>query len=347
MSALGILLFVFVGWLVCSIGHKLVCASCRLAPLTLLLLVVVAGSSIFGHGCEGRRARAKRAVAEARREAAQKVQAAVEEAGDDAVIPRMPKRAGEVPVAAELARTETLPPTAVVAPSVTETPAAPVTPAPPAAPLTPAPPVAPLTPAPPVAPVISAPVTPVVPALPAGSDERPAWVDAPARLANSTYSIAVKSGLYASLPECQRALDTEIKREADHYINEYLGDPGAAQRVDIPIDYLKTNVKKAEFGESVKSESVGTMYQIHALMEFDDNARADFHQRRHDSLVTERLWVAGAGAAVVLALVGTLYGYLKLDLRGGRARVGRLQLAATLVAMLLTVGALVARWAVP
>ena len=50
---------------------------------------------------------------------------------------------------------------------------------------------------------------------------------------------------------------------------------------------------------------------------------------------------------MVLALVGTLYGYLKLDLRGGRARVGRLQLAATLVAMLLTVGALVARWAVP
>ncbi len=332
MSALGILTFVFVGWLVCSIGHKLLCVSCRLAPLTLLLLVLVASSSMFGHGCEGRRARAKRAVAEARREAAQKAQAAVEEAGDDAIIPRMPKRAGEVPVAVELAKNETQPPTAAV-PSIPETPAAPIVSTPPVAPLTPA---ASVTPAP-----------PVVPPLPSGSNERPAWVDAPARLANSTYSIAVKSGLYASLPECQRAIDVEIKREADHYINEYLGDPGAAQRVDIPIDYLKTNVKKAEFGESVTSESVGTMYQIHALMEFDDNARADFHQRRHDSLVTERLWVAGSGAAVVLALLGTLYGYLKLDLRGGQARVGRLQLAATLVAMLLTVGALVARWAVP
>ena len=56
MSPLGIMLFVFVGWLVCSIGHKLLCVSCRLAPLTLLLLVVVASSSLFGHGCEGRRA---------------------------------------------------------------------------------------------------------------------------------------------------------------------------------------------------------------------------------------------------------------------------------------------------
>ena len=62
------------------------------------------------------------------------------------------------------------------------------------------------------------------------------------------------------------------------------------------------------------------MHQIHALLEFDDDARADFHHRWHDAIVTDRLWYAGSGAALVLALLGTLYGYLRLDLRTGGAQ---------------------------
>ena len=63
--------------------------------------------------------------------------------------------------------------------------------------------------------------------------------------------------------------------------------------------------------------------------------------------MTDRLWYVGSAGAVVLALMGTVYGYLKLDLRTGGAQSGRLQLAATLVALIVAAGALLARWALP
>jgi hypothetical protein len=179
--------------------------------------------------------------------------------------------------------------------------------------------------------------------------ERPAWVDAPSHFvsSNSAYAVSIKSGPWASVPECQRELDREMKRAADQYINELLGDDHAAELVAISLDYLKQNVKKAEYDEVLHSESVGPMHQIHAQLEFDPAAQNDFRHVRHDALVTDRLWFAGTGAALVLALLGTFYGYLKLDLRSQGANKSRLQLAATLVALILAAGTLLVRWAVP
>ncbi|KKL75266.1 hypothetical protein LCGC14_2056540, partial [marine sediment metagenome] len=76
-------------------------------------------------------------------------------------------------------------------------------------------------------------------------EPRPDWVDALPGLTGGIYSTSVRSGRFATLPECQRELDRQIKSEADHYINEYLGEQ-AATLVDIPLSYLKDRVKKAE-----------------------------------------------------------------------------------------------------
>jgi hypothetical protein len=178
---------------------------------------------------------------------------------------------------------------------------------------------------------------------------RPQWVDAPARLVKSVYSVPVRSGLFASLPECQGQLSMQIKREADHYIDELLHDLGehASQLVDISPEYLERYVKKAEYSEIRVSDSVGPMHQVHALLEFDDEARANFRHRWHDAVVTDRLWFTGAGAALVLALLGTFYGYLRLDTQTGGAHKGKLQLAATLAALIAAAAALMVRQAVP
>jgi hypothetical protein len=72
-----------------------------------------------------------------------------------------------------------------------------------------------------------------------------------------------------------------------------------------------------------------------------------FQQRWRNAIVQDRLWYTGGGAALVLALLATFYGYLKLDLKTDAPHKGRLQLAATLVALLVAAGALLARWAVP
>ncbi len=184
---------------------------------------------------------------------------------------------------------------------------------------------------------------------PDDGSERPDWVEAPPRLKQGVYSIAVHSGLFASLPECQRELGLQIKREADHYADELLGDLGAhaSTLIDFSPEYLSRHVKKAEHSEIVVSGSVGPMHQIHALLEFDETVRNDLRRRWHDAVVTERLWYAGAGAGLVLALLGTFYGYLRLDAQTGGAHKGKLQLAATLAALIAAAGALLIRQGVP
>ncbi|HTM55835.1 MAG TPA: hypothetical protein VL175_17540 [Pirellulales bacterium] len=282
------------------------------------------------------------------------------------------------PAPAASAASESEAPTPVAAAAQASAPAAPevTEPAPPSAPPAPvaapaqeiAAPSAPVeTPQPvPPAPVEAA-VAPAaaVPAPPAeseapiakskGVDETPAarrsaskpdWVDAPPRFENSIYSISASSGLFVSVPECQRELNARLKRDVDHYIEEYLGE-GAAQLADVPLSYIKQHLEKAEFSEVVLSDSVGPMHQLHAQLAIDDNARNEFHRRWHDAMVTDRLWYTGAGAAMLLALLSTFYGYLKLDLRTGGAQKTRLQLAATLVALLVAASVFLVRWAVP
>ncbi len=135
-----------------------------------------------------------------------------------------------------------------------------------------------------------------------------------------SYRTTVKSGLYVDVPECQRALDEATKHAADQYIEDYLG-AGASSLVDIPRSYLRAHVTKAEFAEVKQSSTVGPMHQIHALLEFDDDARADFHERWREAIVSERLWYAGAGAALVLGVLATLYGYLEMGLPAGESRL--------------------------
>lgn len=165
------------------------------------------------------------------------------------------------------------------------------------------------------------------------------------KLDEGVYYVAVSSGRYVDVPECQRALDVAMKVTADQYIEDYLGE-GAAALVNIQRDYLKQHSKRDQYEEVVQT-SVGPMHQIHAQLRFDDSARNEFHQRWQAAVVTERLWYLGLGGAVVLALLSTFYGYLQLDLRTAGAHTGRLQLAATLVALIVAAGALVARWTMP
>jgi hypothetical protein len=143
------------------------------------------------------------------------------------------------------------------------------------------------------------------------------------------------------VPECQRALDQAIKQEADHYINEYLGDPEAAGRVDVPLEYLRQQVKRAEFSEVVESTSVGPMHQIHALLQFDDAARTEFSHRLRESKVTERLSEVGRYGAAVLGTLGVLYGFLKWNLRRRTPTSG--SRAALTAALIVALGAIATR----
>ncbi len=178
------------------------------------------------------------------------------------------------------------------------------------------------------------------------SGDRPAWVSAGPALIDGVYRMTVSSGPWSSVPECQHALDEEVLAATNNYINEYLGNPQAASLVNISPNYLRQHVRKTEHSEIVDSPAVGQMHQLHAQLEFDERARADFERMWRNAVVQDRLWYIGGGGALVLALLATLYGYLKLELRTDSASRGKLQLAATLVALIVAAGALLARWTV-
>ncbi len=189
-----------------------------------------------------------------------------------------------------------------------------------------------------------------MPASDVGAEEAsgtlPAWANKPGKLVDGVYRVSIQSGLYADVPECQAALDDQIKATLDDYIDRWMGT-GTAALVALDREYVNQHIKESEYSEVVNSKSVGPMHQIHALLEIDDDDRAEFHERWRRTVVTERVWMAGFAGAIVLALLSTVFGYLKLDLQTGGTHSGRLQLAATLVALIVAAGALLARWAVP
>lgn len=273
----------------------------------------------------------------------------VRPAAPAATSAELPTRAGEIPVSAELAKSAPAPTTAPDPVAALAAGAVDVAANPSAEPSTPSD----------AKPAEPASVTPAKPAEEKPSESpppeakpadtarlgtpRPEWVESEGKLVDLVYRMSVKSGLYVDVPECQRALDEAIKRAADNYIDRYVCE-GAATRVDISRAYLREHVKRAEYDEVVVV-SLGPMHQIHALLEFDDNARVEFYNRWRNAVVTDRLWYAGSAAALVLALLGTFYSYLRLDLRTGGAHQGRLRLAATLVALIAVASVLLVQWA--
>ncbi len=164
-------------------------------------------------------------------------------------------------------------------------------------------------------------VTDAPPALPvpnvdsAPSGEKPLVEAGPEWLAKhhgqlngKEYEIAVKSGLYVTIPECQRALEAAEKQAVRDYLDSYLGE-GAADLVSLDARYVHDKLQKQQYTEKI-DVSIGTMQQMHALLVFNDEARNDFQDRWRQALVTRRLWYVGGGAAAVLAAVASTFGYL-------------------------------------
>jgi hypothetical protein len=136
----------------------------------------------------------------------------------------------------------------------------------------------------------------------------PDWLKKHGQFNGKEYEIAVKSGLYVTIPECQHALEAAEQQAVHEYLDSYLGE-GAADLVNLDARYVRDNLQKKQYTEQVDA-SIGVMQQMHALLVFDDQARSDFQDRWRQALVTQRLWYVGGAAAAVLAAVASAFGYL-------------------------------------
>lgn len=160
---------------------------------------------------------------------------------------------------------------------------------------------------------------------------KPAWVEMKPTLDGGVYRIAVVSDPFPQAADCWPSLDQKISEAAGRYVQQVLGDDQAARRVHLPLSYLLERVKKDDWVET-KDLSLGEHKLVHALLEFNDADREHIRALERQELRNSRLWFTLIGSGSVLLLLGTAFGYLKLDTLTKGYYSGRLRLAATAVA---------------
>jgi hypothetical protein len=169
---------------------------------------------------------------------------------------------------------------------------------------------------------------------------RPSWVDQPPQLQGNIYRLPVKSGLFVTKRECQKAVDAKTRLAVNDYIDELI-EPGAARKISPDANFMR-QLQKELYAEVVTSTKVGPMQQVHVLIEFDDMARADLVKRWNAVIVSHRLGLVAIAASMVLGLLAIAFGYLKLDLQAAGQSRSRLRLAAVGAIILLATSAAVA-----
>jgi hypothetical protein len=174
--------------------------------------------------------------------------------------------------------------------------------------------------------------------------QRPEWIDQDARRIGSDYYTHASSGLFTTLEEAERALEPKARQVVADYAGLYLGEEAAGR---IPIDEALVRRLSRERYEEHRDVTVGRkthqMVQIHQQLVIDEPARHELKARWENVLRTGRLWYLGVGALLVVALIGTLFSYLKLDLMTGGSYRGRLQLAVAAAILVSAAAALIVR----
>lgn len=182
---------------------------------------------------------------------------------------------------------------------------------------------------------------------PAAPIVRPEWVDAPPLEISTAgaYQEVVTSGQFATWKECQTALDAKIALAVGEYLERIdYAPPGA--RYGPPLvsrAFIDERIVKELYSERPNSPRAGEMCEMHALLAFDDATRRELRQslaeRYESGIQAHRLLGVGALAGLLLALVGSVYGYLRIDTATKGYYSGYLQIALFLIAITIISGA--------
>lgn len=216
-------------------------------------------------------------------------------------------------------------------------------------------PEAPASPEAPQAAEAPAPIEPPAPALRDVSSTRPVWVDErdSFKKVDGVFRRRVTGGPAGSIEECQQSLEVAIQQAVDAYVDALL-EPGASSKLEIAPEYIEQRILKDTYQEKHDLESLdpklvasetaaGAMLSLHGLLEFDAGVERDIRDAWRDYQVRGRLWAAGISFAGVLGVVGSMFGYLRLDTVTKGYYTGRLMLAAgaaILAVIAATAGAL-------
>ena len=187
------------------------------------------------------------------------------------------------------------------------------------------------------------PVSAAVPATPIGG-ARPAWVDLPPEQRVGDDGVLRLVGTTMALEptpqDSYTAADGVVHELFEQYVRRVYGSSAVA-KIRLPREITVGNV--VSWTEPKESSATGmTMYETHVMLTLDQHARHVIEERLQSIEIGRRVRLAGAGAGLLLGLISTLWGYLKLDTASRGFYSGRLKLAAGAAAIALVSGALAA-----
>jgi hypothetical protein len=162
--------------------------------------------------------------------------------------------------------------------------------------------------------------------------QRPQWVKDPPRRVGETHRDVIITDEYATVPECYRAADIQLKlatydhlarlvgirNYADGNLSQLLDGAVSDSRLDalaamgISIDYIRHEIAREEYVETVE-RSFGPMKKLYTLVEFTPPVDRELRNRWNAHERRERFGIVGLGASSVLGLIGLAYGLLKVD----------------------------------
>lgn len=176
--------------------------------------------------------------------------------------------------------------------------------------------------------------------------DRPTWVTEPDVTRGDTHTLLVDSGPCYSRQECLAALDVELKKAVDAYVDEYLNVDGASRHLNLNLNQIRTSLvdPKRQYSGTVEF-SFGPMRQEYRQLRFSREFREELDDRWREVVAQNRLLKTGLGAGGVLMLLAVVFGYFRADTATRGYYTGRLQFgAAAAILTLVIAGAVVAGW---
>jgi len=184
---------------------------------------------------------------------------------------------------------------------------------------------------------------------------RPDWVESEPVLTDDTQLVAVSSGQYVHNQDCKRALDEKLEETVNAYIDRHLGHVcGDNFKASTFLNYEPGDIRGKLVKEIHQEEietSVCRVHQMHALLAFTPEFRAELDGRCDEIdehwrqlAAVGRLTGTALAVGFILALLGVVFGYFRLDTATRGYYTVRLRLAsAVAILTLIVVGVLLAR----
>ena len=155
---------------------------------------------------------------------------------------------------------------------------------------------------------------------------RPAWVESEPVLEGDLYKMSVASDPKLTPLEAEQDLIDKTYHATQDYLTNLL-DKDATMHFALSEEFIADHILKEKHFETVDLP-VSKMVIAHGLLVFDKNLRDEFRAEYQATKIRWRMLQAGGLAALVLVVIGTLFGYLKLDTATRGYYSGRLQLTA-------------------